>query len=158
MIDSAEDLFLDAERVIDGAISRAYQASAVAMSLFLLTHVHGLGSSERVTKLRQRLDSAVRDAELDVLPNQVRYATSLAEAKGPLEYEELHKLFSLLDDIHALRQLGFTIDAHLIEDMEHAVRARFATQQRAARMAAEDRVEDWNRALWWYAELLGAAS
>jgi hypothetical protein len=154
MIDSAEDLISDSERALTRGITLPHQASNVAMNLFLLTHVHGLGNDARVSDLQKRLVAAVLDEQIDLPSVQLRYAIRLAEAPGRLEYEELHKLLSLADEIYGLRALGFAAEPESVEELERALRARFTAQRRDARMAAEDRVEDWSRGLWWYADLL----
>jgi hypothetical protein len=90
----------------------------------------------------------------DSLEQQARYASRLASAPGNLIYEEMHKLFSLLDDVHALRAAGHSADAVLLQQMDADARARFAAQRKMARLVAEDRAEEPNRSLWWYADNL----
>jgi hypothetical protein len=69
-------------------------------------------------------------------------------------YEEMHKLFGLCDEIHALRSLGFSAETALLEKFERDVRARFIAEPKTARLAASYNVEPWNRDLWWYADNL----
>lgn len=66
----------------------------------------------------------------------------------------MHKLFSLMDEVYALRETGHPVDVALLQQMEADVRARFAAQPTVARLVAEDRAADWNRSLWWYADNL----
>jgi hypothetical protein len=96
--------------------------------------------------------------EGELLANQTRYASRLASAPGKLIYEEIHKLFSLLDEVHALRATGHSADEALLQQMNVDVRARFAAQREEVRLVAEDRVEDWNRSFWWYADNLDQPS
>jgi hypothetical protein len=155
-------LIVDVEELIhesDAALARPlvsrHEASALAMNVFLLLQVAGLATDPRVAELRRRLDEAVRSAGFDdIAATQADYAIRLAVARGRLEYEEMHKLLSLADEIHALRQLGYALAPALAEELEAGLRQRFAQQRREARMAAEDKVEDWNRGLWWFAENL----
>lgn len=90
----------------------------------------------------------------DLLAVQTNYARNLAASPRALEYEEMHKLFSLCDEIFALRELGLTAAADTIEELDSALHARFAAEPRKSRLVAEDRAENWNRDLWWYGENL----
>jgi len=125
------------------------------MNLFLLSQVHGLAEDPRIRDLGRRFEVAMRATGLkDVLSNQLRYAIRLARAPGVLSYEEIHKLFSLCDEVHALRALEFTADAQLIADFETGVRARFAAQHVDAQVAAAHCVEPWSQNLWWFKDNL----
>lgn len=132
-----------------------HQASAIVMDLFLLSDVHHLSDDPRVTELRKRFQASYgTEAQDQLLDHQVRYASRLACAPGKLIYEEMHKLFSLLDEVHALRASGYSGDDALLRQMNTDVRSRFAAQQKMARLVAEDKVEEWSRPLWWYADNL----
>jgi hypothetical protein len=130
-------------------------AAPVAMNLFMLTQVHQLTDDPRVVELQERYREALggRPPE-EILANQLDYASRLAAAPGPLLYEEMHKLFSLADQVHALRGLGYTAADAVVRRFESDLRTRFAEQPKVARLVAEDRAENWNRGLWWYAENL----
>lgn len=152
---TAEDLIQEADEELARPLRLPYQASAIAMVLFELSNVHELADDDRVVALRQRFHDAVEQAELpDVLANQLEYASRLASAPGPLIYEEMHKLFALCDEIHALRSQGFRADDALVRQFEDDVRRRFAAQPQQAKLAAQHNLRDWNRSLWWYAENL----
>lgn len=132
-----------------------HQASAVVMNLFLLSDVYQLADDPRVMELREAFHNAYGgETEDELAEHQVRYAARLASAPGDLIYEEMHKLFSLMDEVYALRETGHPVDVALLQQMEADVRARFAAQPTVARLLAEDRAEDWNRSLWWYADNL----
>ena len=90
----------------------------------------------------------------DLLAHQMSYAQRLADSEGPLLYEEMHKLFSLRDEIHAMRVLGLPADDGALAAVDAALRRRFAAESNKARLVAEDMVERWNRELWWYARNL----
>ncbi len=129
------------------------------MDLYLLLRSNGGQDQVEVRRLVARfMDSLPVWGMEDVLANQVEYARRLASAPGELLYEEMHKLFSLCDDVRALRELGLTIGAKELEEMEAALRARFSAEPRHARQVAEDAVEDWNRDWWWYADNLKEGS
>lgn len=150
------DELLDATgRELSRPLRLPHQAATVAMNLFLLTQVHGLAEDPRVTALQDRFHEALGDRSLDtVLADQLDYASRLATAPGPLLYEEMHKLFSLADEIHALRGLGGVADDVRLRRFDSELRIRLAAQAGPAHLVAEDRAEDWNRDLWWYAENL----
>lgn len=90
-----------------------------------------------------------------LIDTQARYAKSLASSPGKLLYEEMHKLFSLCDEIRALRYLGLATATAEYEELEAALRERFSTEREKAKLVAQDKAEIWNRDSWWYAENLG---
>ncbi len=148
-------LLRDTEDSLGRPLERSHQASAIAMNLFLLSQVHGLAEDPRLTALREAFEHALQHADMtDLLARQIEYASQLATAGRSLLYEEMHKLLSLCDEIHALRALGFDVDQELLRRYEADVRSRFDGQRKQARMAAQDKVEPWNRNLWWYADNL----
>jgi len=125
------------------------------MNLFLLSLDANAGTASTVSFLKDRYWKSITTSGLEDLPaTQLLYAMRLADSSGPLLYEELHKLFSLCDETHALRTLGFQADPTLHERFELAVRSRFHRQSAEARLVAEDKAAAWNADLWWYAELL----
>jgi hypothetical protein len=139
------------ETLAQGFVSR-HEASAVVMNLRRLLDAAGPNDSA-VTALRTHFDAAVRAAGFDDLAStQAAYAMRLAESSGELSYEEMHKLFSLTAELDALQRLGYSPTPAAKDALQVAVRARFAAQRRLARMVAADRVEDWSRGLWWFAE------
>ena len=151
----ADQLLDRTTRALTRPFRLPHQASSVARDLFELAHVHGLVDDPRFTQLRGAFDGAVAAAGIDdLLAHQLRYASRLAAAPEPLTYEEMHKLLSLCDEIHALRSLGFSSEPALIDRFEADVRDRFVRQRREAHLAAEDKALPWNRTLWWYSETL----
>jgi hypothetical protein len=54
-----------------------------------------------------------RETEDELAAYQVRCATRVASAPGDLIYEEMHKLFSLLDEVYALRETRHPVDRSL---------------------------------------------
>jgi hypothetical protein len=154
LIMDTEELLRESEAALARPIVSRHVASALAMNLFLLASVAGLADDPRVIELRARFEDAVHRAGFrDLAATQASYAIRLATAPGRLEYEEMHKVLSLANEIHALRQLGFSLDGRS-DELDASLHDRFAIQRREARMAAEDKVEDWNRGLWWFAENL----
>jgi hypothetical protein len=86
----------------------------------------------------------------DILDSHIEYVVTLATAKRKLLYEELHKVFSLSDEIEALRFMGYEIDPRRLEQLNAALRALFARDAVRVRMVAEDRYEPWKSDWWWY--------
>lgn len=154
-VEAVDRLVRDARQALSRPITVPGQAAAIAKNLFVLSEVHGRAADPVVVELLAAFRAALRDADLaDVLERQLRYGATLAGATGPLLYEEMHKLVSLCDAVHALRRLGFSADPALISQFEAAVRARFAAERGMANMAAVHLVQAWSRSLWWYAENL----
>jgi hypothetical protein len=88
----------------------------------------------------------------DILIEHVAYAKRIADAPGRLEYEEMHKLFTLRDEIEALGSMLGTFDAPLRASVDGSVRRRFQAEPQNARVAAEQLYEPWKSEWWWYAE------
>ena len=151
----------DLQKVRD-AIERGaalpHQAASIGVNLHFLLRDCGQDQAE-LRRLVARFMESLPDWGIeDVVANQADYARRLASARRELEYEEWHKLFSLCDDVQALRELGLTIDAEDLDEMEAALRARFSAEPRIARLVAEDLANDWNRECWWYADNLKGGS
>lgn len=156
IMESSAKLLDSVRRALDRPFRLAHQAGAVAMDLFRLRSLHGLAGDPQVDALVARFGERLREADLDdLLGHQLRYIVRLASASGPLEYEEMHKLFSLCDEVHAIRSLGLSSDPALVDEFDTVVHERFMAQRRTAVLVAEDRAEPWNQELWWYAENLG---
>jgi hypothetical protein len=133
------------------AAARYHQVGALAAEIFALP-----AHDPDAVALRRELADVARASGLgDVADHQAAYAVRLARSPGDLIYEEMHKLLSLASETHALQGLGFPLSDGRREEMEAALRHRFSAQQRVARMAAEDKVDEANRHLWWFAELTG---
>lgn len=132
-----------------------YEVAQIGRNLFLLTFVVRHHRDAEVAALLSQFNTVVHSAGLlDLVARQMNYALRIAEADGELVYEELHKLLSLCDSVHGLAALGLPVDRQLQSRFENGVRTRLNRQVRAARMAAQDRVAEWSRLMWWYSELL----
>ena len=139
---------------IDSGAALPHQAAAIAMEIFLLSVGRGAADSEVRSLVARFIEILPVWGMPDLLALQMSYAQTLAEAKGQLEYEEMHKLFSLRDEIRAMRTLGLAADEQDVVELDTALRSRFSADPKKARLVAEDRVEGWNRDSWWYAENL----
>jgi hypothetical protein len=138
--------------ILSRPIALPGQASEVVFNIFLLSEVYHLADDPRVRGLLEAFHDAYSAREDELLPSRVRYASRLAGAPGELIYEEMHLLFSLLDQIYALQAMGYSVDESLLRQMRADVQARFSAQRKMARLVAEDKVKEWNRRLWWYAD------
>lgn len=136
---------------LEGEVSLPHQASAIAYDLFILTFKLGQSTNFRNQNLVSVFISKLQYWELDdLIIRQVKYAIRIANSNGKLEYEEMHKLFSLCDEIYALDYLGLDLDKGLIVEYEESIRRRFKREKLKAKMVAEDRVEKWQENFWWY--------
>ena len=91
---------------------------------------------------------------VDLLDRQIDYALNLINFEGELEYEDIHKLFILCDEIEALRRLELNMDTRLYQSYQSSFREWFNKEPKLARIAASHIVEDWKRDWWWYREIL----
>lgn len=144
MIDSIEER-LSAE------VRLPHQACSIAYDIFKLMFKHQLGDDSRVNELASKFISLLPEWELeDLIVRQSQYAQRIADYEGSLEYEEMHKLLSLCDEIHSLEYLGLNFNENLKEEFEESIRSRFEQEKRKAKLAAEDKSEDWKQHFWWY--------
>jgi hypothetical protein len=139
---------------MERGVSLPHQAASIGVDLYFLLQDGGQDQAEVRRLVARFMESLPLWGMEDVLANQAEYARRLASAPGELLYEEMHKLFSLCDDVRALRELGLDIGAKDLEEMDAALRARFSAEPRKARLVAEDKVDDGNRKWWWYADNL----
>ena len=136
---------------LQGVIRLPHQASTIAYDLFILLYKleqpANFRDQDLVSVFRNKLTSCGLD---DLLVRQVMYAIRIADSGGELLYEEMHKLFSLCDEIQALDYLGFELDGSLRIQYEKSIRLRFEREKTKAKMVAEDTVEKWKEEFWWY--------
>ena len=136
-------------------IKLPHQACSIAYEIFLLGYALKLEGDSDVKGLITAFVTSLSNWELDdLLIRQVGYAIRLAEADGKLEYEEMHKLFSLCDEIYALEFIGLNFDNDLKIDFEESIRRRFTQEKKKAKLVSEDKAENWQKELWWYKESL----
>jgi hypothetical protein len=147
----ADRLIKQARRELARPVRVKDDAALIALRLYLLSDVCRLADDPRVTELRDlfRENSGGWSGD-ELLASRVEYASRLANS--PLMMEEMFKLFSLLDEIHALQALGFSVDEPVFRQLEADLRVRFRAQGAIAGMAALALAEEWNRSRWWYAE------
>jgi len=102
-------------------------------------------------ELRQAFLRTLEASEMtDILSNQMQYAVELATCRRELLFEEMHKLYCLLDEIEALRSFGLCADRTAVEELERAIKRRFEMEPRKARIAAQQNMADWSNDYWWY--------
>lgn len=151
MIDEQKKLG-EIQRVLRLDTCRYPVAGSIGLNLFLL-----LNKGVEIQILLDIFKKRLVDWELsDVLDHQMTYAIRLSGWDGELLYEEIHKLFSLCEEIHALKELSLPFSVELYEQFEKSVRMRFQLEPGKARMVAHDKKEDWNVNLWWMKENIPA--
>lgn len=91
----------------------------------------------------------IKNKHDEIIDVQTNYALNLINSDSKLEYEELHKLFSLADEIFALNQLGLNSNFSKQKEFEVAFKKYLESDGRG-KLVAEDKVEKWKKNLWWY--------
>lgn len=149
-------LLRSARRGLGKNFNLPHQPSSVARDLFLLSHVYGLADDPRVRPMILRFFELLTEAGFPDLPeHQIRYAMRIADpSHAPILFDEMFKIFSLCDEIHALQMLDLQVGEELYAEYKETLRARFSLQKRDASHAAQKLVERWSKELWWYAENL----
>lgn len=123
------------------------QAAVLAYELCMLKTVYG---DQDYTELLNDFRSYIASNHFeDLLVRQMDYLLRLIEYEGKLEYEEVSKVFSLCDEIEALRHLGFSVDETVYLQYESSLRSWLKREPRAHN-AAQSRVDDWKKHWWWY--------
>jgi hypothetical protein len=145
-------------RLIRRRLSRTarlpHEAAALGYELFRAMSNDHLVAEEKQELLKEYVKFLERSGMQDLLREQILYAERLALYDGPLEYEEMHKLYSLCDEIKALSQLGLSVSTEMWKRFEDAVAHRLRRESRKARLVAEDKVEPQKKDWWWYKSAL----
>lgn len=148
----------DIEKALATGFRMRHQASAAGECLYRLLYLHSTLESKSSKSLLARYRDCVKEAGfLDLLEHQMGYAIRLARSKASLLPEEMFKLFSLADEIHALKVLGFSAPDPVEREYVSSLAERLRSQAAQARHAAEARVDDGNRTLWWYRDTLAGS-
>jgi hypothetical protein len=131
------------------------QFSSIILSLYLFQlKTPSIEENEKVQQIISLIQRKIDNKNIHLANSQMDYAIRLSDSRFDLEYEEMHKLFSLLNQIYAIEKMGFTIDVNKKNEFEKSVRTRFEKEHQKARLVAEDKFDDWNQHLWWFAENL----
>jgi hypothetical protein len=151
-----KDRLIDSvEERLDAEVRLPHQACSIAYDIFTLMFKHELSDDKNVQKLASKFISLLPEWELeDLIVRQAQYAQRIANYDGVLEYEEMHKLLSLCDEIHSLEYLGLNFNEKLRQEFEESIRTRFEREKRKFKLVAEDKIEDWKQHFWWYKDNL----
>ena len=143
------------EERLNTEIRLPHQACSIAYDIFMLMHKHELVDDRHVQELASKFVSLLPEWELeDLIMRQAQYAQRIADHDGILEYEEMHKLFSLCDEIYSLEYLGLNFNEKLKQEFEESIRSRFDWEKRKTKLVAEDKFENWKQDFWWYKDNL----
>jgi hypothetical protein len=126
-----------------------YQFSIMISEIYQIK-LSGTSNESEIDGIVSVIKNKVLEMKVDLATTQMNYAINLATAKGDLLYEEMHKLFSLRNEIFALEEMGFSCNESLKKDVDNALMYRFKKEPQKAKMVAEDKLKDWNCDLWWY--------
>jgi len=148
-----DTLLNSVQKKLEGTVRLPHQACVIGYELFLLAYLLKLDKDPQVNNLISTFTYRLPTWGLkELLNRQVNYAIRIAESEYNLEYEEMHKLLSLCDEIYALEYIGLNFDENLKNHYEESIRKRFSKQREKAKIVTEDKAEDWQRELWWYKE------
>ena len=113
----------------------------------MILHSEGVDKREIESIFKNELSFIDLD---DLILKQLNYVSRMADCKSGLEYEEMHKLISLCDQIYGLEYLGGKFQEDKKEEQVELVSNVFAKQKKIAKMAAQDKLEEWKKNFWWY--------
>lgn len=155
IMNDKSELINSIENRLNADVRLPHQACSIAYDIYVLMRKYGLSNNNQVQELATKFVSLLPEWELeDLIVRQVQYAQRIADYDGTLEYEEMHKLFSLCDEIQALEDLGLDFNENLKKEFEESIRSRFVREKRKAKLVAEDKNEGWKNGFWWYRENL----
>jgi hypothetical protein len=129
-----------------------YQVAALGYEVYCLTRNHEPSDTDQV--IREYRDYVNKYGYRDVIGHQMAYAIRLVQREDTLLDEEVHKLFSLCDEIESLQRLGLVVNEAEVARFQIELRAWFSNNSRIAHLVAKDLIEDWKKGWWWYAENL----
>lgn len=132
-----------------------HQVASLGEDIFILKNRLGrLNNREYEVILKDYTKLLDKLGLQDILLNQIQYAIRIAKSQGELEYEEMHKLFSLCDEISALKNIGLKVDESINKTLKDALEYRFQLERGKAKLVAQDKFKDWKKDYWWYSENL----
>lgn len=86
----------------------------------------------------------------EIAREQAEYAIRISDSDRMIEYEEMHKLLSLCEEIFALDYLGFKLENRMKRIYVQSVTKRLLKEAKKATMVIQDKLEDWNKDIWCY--------
>jgi hypothetical protein len=141
------------EKDILGVVKKLYgpsrNKSAIAYEVFSKLVISNISEIDKARLRRNFIDAVEASGNDSMLNDTIGYAIHLSEYPGDLLYEEMHKLFSLSDEIESMILLGLKISTDLRDKLMAAVRSRIKSDSKKARLVAEDRFEKW-KAEWYH--------
>lgn len=144
----AEELFVRCEKQLGAAPLADREWTALACHLFEASTAVA-NDDARTAELHARVAVAwSADARRAHLERQIAYAIRLADSDGDLLSEELFKLVSLCEDVHAMTWLGTAADDDDLETYRAAVTRRLRRQWSVARQIVEAGPA-WTKNQWW---------
>lgn len=150
-----EKLFKNVKKRLNQPINNYFDAAILGYDIYRIKNVYEILDDDEYSYLLEAYCDLLENNGLsDVLHQEINYAIKIAQSEGELEYEEMHKLFSLCDEIMALRNIGLKVDDSVYEKYIKVLRYRFSKEKKKARFVAEDLYEDWKKYYWWYSENL----
>ncbi len=140
------------EKEINASVALPHQAATIGFELFLLIIDERKHNAQLDLLLKLYLEKLPIWGFDNLHVILANYAILISSFNGELEYEEMHKLFSLCDEIYALDYLGLNLNEEKKNELNKSLRLRFSIQRKIAKIAAIRNVESWSKELWWYKE------
>lgn len=132
-----DTIIKNVQKKLEAPVHLPYQASVIGYDLFLLSYLLKLSKDPQVKDFISTFIYRLQAWGLnDLLDRQVNYAIRISESENNLEYEEMHKLLSLCDDIYALEYIVLKFDKNLKTRYEESIRKRFRLEHKKAKIIA----------------------
>lgn len=85
---------------------------------------------------------------------QADYAIAIMSSKNELIFEELYKIYSLLDEIYILELLGFKLSLEKNRKLMSVTKNTLNKYKSLAKIVSNLNYEKWKSELWWYKEYI----
>jgi hypothetical protein len=132
-----------------------HQVGAMGFEVYLLVRANDLGEEGQQLVISFR-EYVKHNGFENLVQHQIEYVMRIIGYRH-LVYEDIHKVFSLCDEIEGLRQLGLEVDDRIYTTYQETLRGWFKKERRKAQLVAQDNVEGWKKEWWWYSENLSTA-
>lgn len=142
-----ETIINEIRRTLEKTEVLPHEASTLGYEMFFLKYVT---KDENSDALIERFKKAIQRWDLTrLITIQEEYICRIINAEH-IEYEEIHKVFSLCEEIYALEKVGLNIEENERRKFKEQFELFLRTERKRTAMVAQERKRDWSKDLWFY--------
>jgi hypothetical protein len=123
----------------------------LAEDIFKYFSVSTISEEEKNSIKEEYLLSLGRWGKVNLINSTIGYAIRLMNSDSLLEYEEIHKLYSLFDAIYSMENIGLYPDP-VLKKIYTQTQNEFILKKEYERskLVAQDKIENWKKKWEWY--------